>query len=54
MTVKEVAKALRVCMATVYSMIEWGELEHMRVSNAIRVVLGLPGHHAHVDRHPLV
>lgn len=39
MTVKEVAKALRVCTATVYGMIERGELEHVRVSNAIRVVL---------------
>jgi excisionase family DNA binding protein len=38
-TVGEVAKALRVCTATVYAMIERGELEHVRVSNAIRVVL---------------
>jgi len=42
MTVKEVAKALRVCTATVYGMIEKGELEHFRVSNAIRVVVRLP------------
>jgi excisionase family DNA binding protein len=40
MTVKEVAAAFRVCTATVYSMIERGELEHTRVSNAIRVVVG--------------
>jgi excisionase family DNA binding protein len=32
MTVKEVAAALRVCTATVYSMIERGELEHTQVS----------------------
>lgn len=39
MSVKEVAAALRVCTATVYSMIERGELEHVRVSNAIRVMV---------------
>jgi excisionase family DNA binding protein len=39
MTVGEVAKALRICTATVYAMIERGELEHVRVSNAIRVVV---------------
>jgi excisionase family DNA binding protein len=39
MTVKEVAAVLRVCTATVYAMIERGELEHVRVSNAIRVVV---------------
>ena len=37
-TVREVAAMLRVCTATVYDMIERGELEHVRVSNAIRVV----------------
>jgi excisionase family DNA binding protein len=42
MTVGEVAKALRVCTATVYAMIERGELEHVRVSNVIRVVVRLP------------
>jgi excisionase family DNA binding protein len=41
MTVKEVATVLRVCTATVYGMVERGELEHMRVSNAIRVVVRL-------------
>ncbi|HEY5961199.1 MAG TPA: helix-turn-helix domain-containing protein [Polyangiaceae bacterium] len=41
MTVKEVAKALRVCTATVYGMIEKGELEHFRVNNAIRVLVRL-------------
>ncbi len=39
MNVKEVAKALRVCTATVYDMVERGELAHVRVSNAIRVVV---------------
>jgi excisionase family DNA binding protein len=41
LTVKEVAMALRVCTATVYSMIERGELQHVRVSNAVRVVVRL-------------
>jgi excisionase family DNA binding protein len=45
MTVKEVAKALRVCTATIYAMIERRELEHVRVSNAIRVVVRLPKGH---------
>ncbi len=39
LTVKEVAATLRVCTATIYAMIERGELEHVRVSNAIRVVI---------------
>ncbi|HEY5960487.1 MAG TPA: helix-turn-helix domain-containing protein [Polyangiaceae bacterium] len=39
MSVKEVAKALRVCTATVYDMVDTGELAHVRVSNAIRVVV---------------
>jgi excisionase family DNA binding protein len=39
MSVKEVAKALRVCTATVYDLVERGELAHVRVSNAIRVVV---------------
>jgi len=39
MSVKEVAKALRVCTTTVYDMVERGELTHVRVSNAIRVVV---------------
>jgi excisionase family DNA binding protein len=39
MSVREVAKALRVCTATVYNMVERGELERVRVSNAIRVVI---------------
>jgi excisionase family DNA binding protein len=43
MTVKEVAKALRVYTATVYGMIDKGEIEHIRMSNAIRVVVRLPG-----------
>ena len=39
LTVREVAATLRVCTATVYDMIDRGELEHVRVSNAIRVVV---------------
>jgi excisionase family DNA binding protein len=39
MSVKEVAKAFRVCTTTVYSMVERGELTHVRTSNAIRVVV---------------
>ncbi len=34
------AVVLKVCRATVYAMIERGELESVRVSNAIRVVVG--------------
>lgn len=37
LTVREVARALRVCTATVYRMCERGDLGHMRVANAIRV-----------------
>jgi excisionase family DNA binding protein len=39
LTVREVAVILRVCTATVYSMVERGELQHVRVSNSIRVLL---------------
>ena len=39
MSVREVAKALRVCATTVYNMVERGELAHVRMSNAIRVVV---------------
>lgn len=39
LTVRVVAARLRVCTATVYDTIERGELEHVRVSNAIRVVV---------------
>jgi excisionase family DNA binding protein len=39
LTVKEAAAVLRVCTATVYAMIERGELPHVRVSNSIRIVL---------------
>jgi excisionase family DNA binding protein len=38
-TVKEVAAILRVCTATVYAMVERGELRHVRVRNAIRIVV---------------
>ena len=39
LTVNEAAEILRVCAATVYSMVERGELVHVRVSNAIRIVV---------------
>ncbi|MBE2252869.1 MAG: helix-turn-helix domain-containing protein [Myxococcus sp.] len=37
LTVREVAALLRVSTATVYAMVERGELEHFRVVNSIRV-----------------
>ena len=37
LTVREVATLLKVSTATVYSMVERGELAHFRVRNAIRV-----------------
>lgn len=37
LTVREVAGLLKVSTATVYAMVERGELEHFRVSNSIRV-----------------
>ncbi len=37
MTVAEVAKQLGVSRSTVYQLCEAGELNHVRVSNAIRV-----------------
>ena len=37
LTVREVAERLRVCPATVYALCAGGELNHLRVSNAIRV-----------------
>jgi excisionase family DNA binding protein len=37
LTVREVASRLRLSMATVYRLCESGGLEHVRVSNAIRV-----------------
>ncbi len=39
-TVREMAALLRVCTTTVYAMVRRGELPHVRVSNAIRVVVG--------------
>ena len=42
LTVKEAAAILRVCAATVYSMVERGELPHARVSNGIRIVVEPP------------
>jgi excisionase family DNA binding protein len=38
-SIKEAAAILRVCTATVYSMVERGELPHVRVSNSIRIIL---------------
>ena len=37
MTAGEVARRLGVSVATVYALVERGELSHVRVSNAIRV-----------------
>jgi len=37
-TVREVAERLRVSSATVYALCERGDLAHVRVSNAIRIV----------------
>jgi excisionase family DNA binding protein len=38
LTVREAAAVLKVCTATVYKLCERGELPHLRVSNAIRVL----------------
>jgi excisionase family DNA binding protein len=40
LSVSEVAKELRVSSATVYRLIERGDLQHTRVSNAIRISAG--------------
>jgi excisionase family DNA binding protein len=40
LTVRQVAERLGVCTATVYTLVERGELKHVRVSNAIRVAPG--------------
>jgi excisionase family DNA binding protein len=37
LTVREVAERLAVCTATVYALVERGEIRHVRVSNAIRI-----------------
>jgi len=37
LAVREVAARLGVCTATVYKLVERGELAHVRVSNAIRI-----------------
>src|SRR5260370_34560957 len=37
LTVKEIAKLLRVCDATVYRLCEKGELAHLRILNSIRI-----------------
>jgi excisionase family DNA binding protein len=38
LTVKEVAEQLGVCTATAYALAERGELAHVRIRNAIRVL----------------
>ena len=38
LTVREVAKRLRVCTSTVYKLCAEGRLAHVRVANAIRVL----------------
>jgi excisionase family DNA binding protein len=43
LTVREVAAILRVSTFTVYAMVERGEVEHVRVSNAIRIVISRRG-----------
>ena len=50
-TVKEVAVILRVCTATVYAMVERGQLSHVRVRNAIRVVVARPKEQPPADAH---
>jgi excisionase family DNA binding protein len=42
LSVRETAAILRVCRATIYNMIERGDLPHVRVRNAIRVVVPTP------------
>ena len=37
LTVREVAERLQVCRATVYTLVDRGELPHSRVMNSIRV-----------------
>jgi excisionase family DNA binding protein len=37
LTVREVAARLRVCTDTVYRLCASGELQHVRVSNAVRI-----------------
>ena len=37
LTVREVAERLAVCTATVYALVERGEIWHLRISNAIRI-----------------
>jgi len=37
LTVREVAERLAVCTATVYALVERGEIRHLRVSKAIRI-----------------
>jgi len=40
LTVREVAKKLRICTATVYKLCDRGELRHVRVLQAIRIERG--------------
>jgi excisionase family DNA binding protein len=39
LTVRQVAEQLGISTATVYALVERGELGHVRVSNAIRIAL---------------
>jgi excisionase family DNA binding protein len=43
LTVREVARALRVSTATVYKLCARGELAHVRVLNVIRIPEGVLG-----------
>jgi excisionase family DNA binding protein len=38
-TVREAAEILKVSSATIYALVQRGELPHVRISNAIRIVL---------------
>jgi excisionase family DNA binding protein len=42
LTVRETARLLGVCLASAYAMVERGELVHLRIGNAIRVVVRRP------------
>ncbi|HYV48485.1 MAG TPA: helix-turn-helix domain-containing protein [Myxococcaceae bacterium] len=37
LTVRDAAERLAVCTATVYALVERGEMQHLRISNAIRI-----------------
>jgi excisionase family DNA binding protein len=54
LTVKQVAKLLQVCNATVYKLCETGELAHSRILNSIRIapadLANLIGHRKRIPR----